>query len=400
MTSIEPWKRTLYVLWVATFCVATGTSLIIPFLPLYIESLGVHSETGIAHWSSWVFAAQFVTSFVFQPVWGAFADRRGRKLMLLRAGFGMGIMTTLMGLVHAPWELLLLRLINGVFSGFIAMAISLQASVTPPEKTGRALGLLQTGNVSGSLIGPLVGGVLAETLGYHGVFFFTGAMLVVASIVVLLCVHERPMTAKQRQKQTASWRELVPLWSVFLATFMTQLAMMSIEPIVTIFTRHIYSGTDLSIVAGLVVATSGIANLIGTPTLGRLGDRIGQKKVLVFALVFAALSFIPQALAHSLTLLLVGRFCLGLFLGGMIPSLQVLVRKLAPVSIQATAFGWNSSSMFLGNLVGPLLGGTVAAAYGIRSVFLITMFLLLANAVLVTLNRTLAKTKLPSKPTS
>ncbi|GMA64501.1 MFS transporter [Alicyclobacillus fastidiosus] len=241
---------------------------------------------------------------------------------------------------------------------------------------------------------------MAETLGYHGVFFFTGAMLVVASIVVLLCVHERPMTAKQRQKQTASWRELVPLWSVFLATFMTQLAMMSIEPIVTIFTRHIYSGTDLSIVAGLVVATSGIANLIGTPTLGRLGDRIGQKKVLVFALVFAALSFIPQALAHSLTLLLVGRFCLGLFLGGMIPSLQVLVRKLAPVSIQATAFGWNSSSMFLGNLVGPLLGGTVAAAYGIRSVFLITMFLLLANAVLVTLNRTLAKTKLPSKPTS
>ncbi|GEO26636.1 MFS transporter [Alicyclobacillus acidoterrestris] len=390
---IEKWKRTLYILWLANFCVAAGTSLIIPFLPLYIESLGVHSETDIAHWSSWVFAAQFVTSFVFQPVWGAFADRRGRKLMLLRAGFGMGVMTALMGLVHAPWELLLLRFVNGVFSGFISMAVSLQASVTPPEKTGRALGMLQTGSVSGSLIGPLVGGVLAEALGYHGVFFFTGAMLIVASLIVLVFVHENPVAQKERQKQKASWHELVPLWPVFLATFMTQLAMMSIEPIVTIFTRDIYHGANLSIIAGLVVAMSGIANLIGTPTLGRLGDKIGQRKVLLFALIFAALSFIPQAIAHSLGMLLVGRFCLGLFLGGMIPSLQVLVRKLAPVNIQATAFGWNSSSMFLGNLVGPLVGGSVAAAYGIRSVFYITLSLLLANAAVVALNRKLGKSE-------
>src|SRR5579875_2881850 len=143
------WKRTLAILWVANFCVMAGMSLVIPFLPLYIEELGVHNLPDIERWSGWVFSIQFVTSFIFQPIWGAFADKRGRKIMLLRAGFGMGIMTALMGVVGAPWQLLVLRFINGIFSGFISMSVSLMASVTPEEEAGRALGILQTGNVAG-----------------------------------------------------------------------------------------------------------------------------------------------------------------------------------------------------------------------------------------------------------
>lgn len=384
------WKRTLYILWVANFCAAAGMSLIIPFLPLYLEQLGIHSTHAVARWSSWVFAAQFVTSFAFQPMWGALADKYGRKPMLLRAGIGMGVITTLMGMVGAPWQLLVLRFINGIFSGFIAMAISLQASVTPKEMSGRALGTLQTGNVAGGLIGPIIGGVLAEAIGYQGVFYFTGAMLLSASAIVMLFVHEQPIRRVTREKQQTSWRQLIPLWPIFLGTLMTQIAMMSIEPIVTLFTRTIYHGAHLSIIAGAVVATTGLANLFGTPTLGRLGDHIGQKKVLVGALIGAACAFIPQALSHNIAVLLAGRFLLGLCIGGMLPSLMALVRKLAPERVQATAFGWNSSALFLGNLIGPLIGGGVAAAYGVRSVFYVTMFLLIANAVVVLFNRTLA----------
>jgi len=71
----------------------------------------------------------------------------------------------------------------------------------------------------------------------------------------------------------------------------------------------------------------------------------------------------------------------------MLPSLQVLVRKLAPLEKQATAFGMNSSATFFGNLVGPLIGGSVAASYGIRSVFYVTMSLLVANAIVIAFNR-------------
>lgn len=129
-------------------------SLVIPFLPLYIETLGIHQLPDIERWSGWVFSANFVTSVVFQPVWGRFADRHGRKGMLLRAGIGMGVMTALMGAVGSVWQLLLLRLLNGVFSGFISMSVSLQASITPGENSGQALGMLQTGAVAGNLTAP------------------------------------------------------------------------------------------------------------------------------------------------------------------------------------------------------------------------------------------------------
>ncbi|MFX4301318.1 MFS transporter [Alicyclobacillus tolerans] len=383
------WRRTLVILWIANFGVMAGMNLVIPFLPIYLGELGIHQLSTLERWSSWVFAAQFVTSFAFQPIWGAVADRRGRKIMLLRAGFGMGTMTALMGLVHAPWELLILRFINGVFSGFISMAISLQASVTPEEEAGRALGILQTGGIAGGLIGPLLGGVLAESFGIRHVFLLTGAMLFITSIVVLLFVHEKPVRKEGRNEKVkgGSFLILRYLLPVFLASFVTQLGVMSIEPIVTVFTKTIYHGRHLQVIAGLVVAMSGIANLIGSPLLGRLGDRIGQKKILIFALCGAACMYIPQALAYNIGLLLVGRFLLGLFIGGMLPSLNVLVRKMAPERMQATAFGLNSSATFLGNLIGPLLGGMVASIYGIRSVFYVTMSILVMNAIVLIFNK-------------
>lgn len=387
------WRRTLWILWAANFLVMAGMSLVIPFLPLYIESLGMHSLPEVERWSGWVFSAQFVTSFIFQPIWGAFADRHGRKVMLLRAGFGMGVMTALMGLVWAPWQLLILRLINGVFSGFISMAVSLLASVTSDEDSGRALGTLQTGAIAGSLIGPLAGGALAEAISYRGVFFLTGALLLVASIIVMLFVHENVQTKPKKVKQKANWRVLRPLYPVFIASIVTQVGMMSIEPIVTIYAKTLYHGAHLAIIAGLVVAASGIANLIGAPILGRIGDRVGQRKVLIVGLTCAAIGYVPQALAPNIGVLLGGRLLLGLFIGGMIPSLNVLVKKMAPKEIQATAFGMNSSALFLGNLIGPLIGSSVAASYGIQSVFYVTMSILLGNAISLLFNRRLDRTE-------
>ncbi|MCY0900654.1 MAG: MFS transporter, partial [Firmicutes bacterium] len=232
------WKRTLWILWAANFSVTAGMSLVIPFLPLYISTLGIHSLPAIERWSGWVFSAQFITSFLFQPIWGSFADRHGRKIMLLRAGFGMGIVTALMGLVGAVWQLLLLRLVNGIFSGFISMATSLQASITPDAEAGRALGTLQTGAIAGSLIGPLIGGALAEWIGYKAVFYLTGAFLVLASVIVMVFVKEyrepksdRMSDAKSLSEgaltqpvagRMARYRVLRPLMPVFVASTITQ----------------------------------------------------------------------------------------------------------------------------------------------------------------------------------
>lgn len=384
------WKRTLWILWVSNFFVTAGMSLVIPFLPLYIDKLGIHQLQDIERWSGWIFSAQFVTSVIFQPIWGRVADKHGRKINLLRASIGMGVVTALMGAVGSVWQLLFLRLLNGVFSGFISMSISLQASITPDEHAGKALGTLQTGAIAGNLIGPLIGGVLSEKFGFSTVFFLTGGLLIAASINVLIFVHEnhQPKVASADGVKVG-FMQLKPLFPIFLASIFTQVGMMSIEPIVSIYAKTLYTGSHLALIAGLVVAMSGIANLIGAPTLGRLGDRIGQRKVLTLALSAAACMYIPQALAGNIGVLLVGRFLLGLFIGGMLPSLNVLVKLKAPKELQATAFGFNSSSTFLGNLIGPLIGSSVAAAYGIKDVFYVTMAVLLVNAAIVFFNKKL-----------
>jgi DHA1 family multidrug resistance protein-like MFS transporter len=384
------WKRTLWILWVTDFLVGAGMSLIIPFLPLYIESLGVSRLQDIERWSGWVYSAQFVMSVICQPIWGRFADKHGRKIMLIRAGIGMGVVTALMGAVGSVWQLFFLRLFNGIFSGFISMSVSLQASITPNENSGQALGMLQTGTIAGNLIGPLLGGVMAETFGFRAVFICTGGLLLAAGFIVMLFVHENHqprISAVNRPK--AGLLQLKPLFPIFIASIFTQVGMMSIEPIVTIYAKTLYTGAHLALISGLVVAMSGIANLIGAPTLGRLGDRVGQRKVLILALCASACMYVPQALAGNIGVLLVGRFLLGLFIGGMIPSLNVLVKKKAPEELQATAFGFNSSSTFLGNLIGPLLGSSVAAAYDIRDVFYVTMAVLLLNAGMIYFNRKL-----------
>jgi DHA1 family multidrug resistance protein-like MFS transporter len=388
------WKRTLIILWLADFFCAMGMSLILPFLPLYIEQLGVHQTQAVERWTGWIFASQFIVSVIFQPIWGSMADKYGRKVMLLRAGFGMGIVTALMGLVTQPWHLLVLRIVNGVFSGFISMSISLLASVTPNESSGRALGTLQTGLVAGNLLGPLAGGLLAEKMGYSHIFFLTGAFLCIAGLLILFFVHEDHKPVDQtKQKTKVQWNMVKPLMPVFIASFVTNMGMMSIEPLATVYAKTLYHGLHLEFFAGLVVSITGLANLIGSPTLGKIGDKIGQRKVLAFALLMAALAFIPQALAGNITTLLVGRFLLGLFVGGMVPSLNVLVKKLAPVEIQATIFGFNSSFLFLGNFVGPLIGSQVAATLGIRSVFYVTMSILLINSIAIFLNKSLETKK-------
>ncbi|MFH5183675.1 MFS transporter [Paenibacillus sp. TAB 01] len=369
--------------------------MIIPFLPLYIEELGVHQLKDINLWSGWIFAAQSVTAVIFQPLWGAMADKYGRKVMLLRAGIGMAVMTLLMGFVSAPWQLLALRLVNGIFSGFISMSISLQASITPDEHAGKALGTLQTGQMAGSLIGPLIGGILAEAFGFRTVFVLTGMILLMASVVVMIFVDRgAPVQSKEKERSRGAgdWRTLTPLIPIFIATSVTQIGMMSIQPILSIYTKSLYHGVHLEFIAGLVVSITGVANLIGSPLLGRYGDRIGQRQILIFSLVMSGLTFIPQALTHNITVLLIGRFLLGLFVGGMLPSLNVLVKKLAPREIQARAFGFNSSAQFLGNLIGPLLGSTVSAVYDIHYVFYITMSILFANALMLLFNRKLEQT--------
>lgn len=194
-TSIN-WKRNLIVAWLGCFLTGAAFSLVMPFLPLYVEQLGVTGHSELNMWSGIVFSITFLFSAIASPFWGGLADRKGRKIMLLRSALGMGIVMVLMGLAQNIWQFLILRALLGLLGGFVPNANALIATQVPRNKSGWALGTLSTGGVSGALLGPMAGGLLADSYGLRPVFFITASVL-------LLCFLSPYFVSKKNSNRSA-----------------------------------------------------------------------------------------------------------------------------------------------------------------------------------------------------
>ncbi len=248
---MERWKINLIVLWLGQFMVMSGMTMIIPFLPLYIQEMGIHDPHEVAVWAGLIFAANFVSSFIFQPIWGGLADRFGRKVMLLRSGFGMAFVMMFMGMAATPLHLLLLRLANGVISGFMPAAVALVSANTPRERMGFAMGTLQSGSVAGTILGPLFGGVLAEWVGFRPIFYITGGLLFAASVLAAFLVKEKFDIEQAKTRPTMSvfsgFRELIrirQLPALYSVTFLIQFSILSSMPLIPLFVQELHAAAS------------------------------------------------------------------------------------------------------------------------------------------------------------
>lgn len=388
---MKSWKVNLIVLWFGLFLVNAGMTMIIPFLSLYLaKDLGVQGDS-IGVWAGTIFAANFVTSFIFQPVWGKLADKYGRKIMLLRSGFGMAIVMTLMGFATEPWHLLALRLLNGTISGFNPAAIALISGTAPKERMGFAMGTIQSGNVAGTILGPLIGGLLAEWVGFRPIFYITGSLIFIASFLALFLVREKFNRAEAaKAPQVSVIQGLVELnkspqlIALFTVTFLLQFAMLSPMSLLPIYVEKLHgTATNAAFWAGLVTAVTGISNMLLSPLLGKVSDNIGAHRVLTISLLGAAATLIPQAFVDTVWQLITVRFLLGMFMGGLLPSVNALIRSYTPDGMESRAFGFNSSTLSLGNMLGSLIGGFLSGYIGIEGIFIISGILLIINTVWV-----------------
>jgi MFS transporter, DHA1 family, multidrug resistance protein len=204
------WKKNLIIVWVCQFLAMVGMSAVVPFLPLFVRDLGVTELNETALWSGLVFAGPFFISFFLTPVWGSMGDKYGRKIMTLRAVFGLAIAQLLIGFSQNVNHLFLLRLLQGALSGFLPAAMALIASNTPEEKTGYALGLLQSSTAAGTILGPLIGGVLSDLFGFRFVFFCVAGLLFITGILVLIFVkEERKVERKNSFSFWENWKLLL-----------------------------------------------------------------------------------------------------------------------------------------------------------------------------------------------
>ncbi|NMO95400.1 MFS transporter [Paenibacillus lemnae] len=391
---MSPWKVNLIVLWFGQFLVNAGMTMITPFLTLYLaQDLGVTGTREIGIWAGFIFAANFLTSFIFQPIWGKVADKYGRKLMLLRSGFGMALVIACMGFATHPWHLLVLRLLNGTISGFNPAAISLVSGTTPKNRMGFAMGTMQSGQVAGTILGPLIGGLMADWVGFRPIFFITGTLIFAASLLALFLVKEtfdrEEAMAVPQASVLAGLKELnhtPQLPALFTVTFLLQFAMISPMSLLPLYVQKLHgTSVDIALWAGMVIAVTGLSNMIASPLLGRLSDKVGANRVLTFALIGTGLTLIPQAFVTDVWQLVIIRFMMGVFMGGLLPSVNALIRSYTPDGMESRAFGFNTSALALGNMLGAVIGGFMAGFIGIEGLFIVSGSLLLINMVWVRL---------------
>ncbi|WP_312950269.1 multidrug efflux MFS transporter [Superficieibacter sp.] len=383
---MESWKVNLISVWFGCFFTGLAISQILPFLPLYVSQLGVTSHEALSMWSGLTFSVTFLVSAIVSPMWGSLADRKGRKLMLLRASLGMAIAILLQAFATNVWQLFFLRAVMGLTSGYIPNAMALVASQVPRERSGWALSTLSTAQISGVIGGPLLGGFLADHVGLRAVFFITALLLTVSFLVTLFLIKEgvRPQVSKADRLTGKAVFATLPypglVISLFVTTMVIQLCNGSVGPVLALFIKAMSPDSDnIAFLSGMIAAVPGVSALISAPRLGKLGDRIGTGRILVATLALAVVIFFAMSFVTSPLQLGILRFMLGFADGAMLPAVQTLLLKYCSDQVTGRIFGYNQSFMYMGNVAGPLMGASVSAVAGFRWVFVATAIVVLIN---------------------
>ncbi len=384
----EDWARTLWVMVGMQFIMTLSFTVLSPILPLFLPELGVHAPAAIDWWTGILNGITSLVAAFVSPIWGRLSDRHGRKLMLLRSSLAIAFFSALMGLSQTVWQFFGVRALMGAFAGFSAASITLVASQVPERKLGFALGWLSTGQLVGGLAGPIVGGLVADLTGSYRVpFFFTAGLSAVTMALAWALVRERftpPRPGQRRTSAFAGLRVLVAgsagLLPLFVVLLFAQFGVRTVQPVITLYVQQLVGNVpNLATLSGLAFSMTGLADVIASPFLGKRSDVLGYRRVLLISLFGAALFSAPQAFAGSYWVFVAERFGVGMFIGGILPTANALVGRLVPASERGLIYGLTASATFLGNSLGPLTGGAVAATLGLRWVFLVTAALLLAN---------------------
>lgn len=391
--------RNLLILWIGTFTAAISFSLVVPFLPRFIGSLGVVENLYL--WSGSIYSVSFLTSAIMAPVWGNLADRHGRRPMVIRSGIAIAVVNIAMSFVTSPGQLFALRTLNGLLAGFIPASVALVATNTPEHRLGRSLVILQTGPAAGTILGPMLGGLLADLFGIRVSMQIAGCLILLSTALVWLLVKERKGAGTGVRTSPLHDLKLAishpRLLAVLIATMLVSASYQTLEPILTIFvptlrfepfledlTHLLFGHGDArNSIAGLVVSLPAVAMLTGAARWARLGERIGFPKLMLIGLAMAGLFALPQSLVQTAGQLILLRFAYGIALAAGRPALDATLAQVVHPSFRGRAYGINSAAFQLGGVVGPLLSGNLADWVGPRYAFVLAGSMLLSTAAWV-----------------
>jgi len=368
------WKIVLAILACNILFMSASYTMLIPFLPMYLtQELGVDASS-VNLWSGIVFSSTFVVSAVMAPIWGRMADTKGKRLMAIRASLLLAVSYFLGGIVTSPEQLTLMRIFQGFAAGLWPMDLAIMTLYAPPSKLGLCLGVMQGIMTAGGVIGPLLGGVLAELFGMRISFFLAAAGLFINCLVFIFVIKEPPAPAPAPSgKKTAGavslWKTPL-IWKMLLCATIVQMVILILQPILTTYITELAGQLpNIIFVSGLVFSLGGIAGAMAAPVWGQLGQRHGFFKTMSLALLCAGAAIIIQGLPRNLYLFAGMQFIGGLFFCGIHPSINAILAKNTRPEVKGRIFGLLFSAQQVGGIIGPILGGAIATFAGMQYVF-------------------------------
>lgn len=379
------WQRNFKIAWIGTFFTGASFSIVMPFMALYIEELGVKGDM-VEWYAGLSVAISALASALVSPIWGRLADRYGRKPMMIRASMVMTFTMGGLALVPNVFWLLFLRTLNGLFAGYVPNATALIASQVPQNRSGYALGTLSTGLTAGVLIGPLLGGTLSEAFGMRGTFLLVGLILFICCLLTIFGLRENFQPVEKGEMMTLSQVfARIPSKSMLIGLFVTsmiiQISAQSIAPMLALYIRYLGQRENILFYSGLIVSAMGFSSLLSTPYLGKLGDRIGNHRLLLMGLFYSFLLYFLCGFAGSALQLGILRFAYGFGVGALMPSVNSLLTKMTPKEGISRIFSFNQSFSYIGQVLGPFVGSAVATGLGYRWVFFVTAMIVFGNFV-------------------
>ena len=371
------WKKNLYIMWICQFLAMVGMSSIVPFLPLFIRELGITSIEETSKWSGLVFAGPFFVSLFLSSVWGNLGDKYGRKIMTIRATFGLAIAQVLIGFSQDINQLFIARMLQGGLSGFLPAAMALIASNTPEEKTGYALGILQSSTAAGTVLGPLLGGVIADFLSFRAVFFVVAGLLAIVGVAIILFVKEDKLEqSKNDYSFVDNWKFVLSNKKFLIPSLLimlTALGISFVRPIFVLFVETLeIDHSYLPTITGALYSIVGIFSIFSAYWWGKHVEKFGLAKSLFIASLVTAIMYFLHSIIKNPYYLIPVRTLLGFGYGAIAPLLFTRISNQVAKERRGGVMGIGSSFQVMGNLIGPLFGGYAGAVIGFQFSFLIT----------------------------
>ncbi|MBU3845183.1 MAG: MFS transporter [Candidatus Anaerobiospirillum pullicola] len=381
------WKVVLAIMTCNVVLMSASYTMLIPFLPLYLrDELGANPET-LNMWTGAIFAISFAVCAVMAPIWGKMTDSKGKKLMIIRSSSLIALTYLCGGLVQTPLQMFFVRILQGFAAGLWPASLALVSSYTPKNKVGICMGVMQSANICGGILGPLFGGVLAEAFGIRTSFFIAAGALIIITLVTIFFIKEPSKAPEHKKAPAPSYRELfnrAGLPMILFATGLTNMVILLLQPIMTLYIGELRGHNDnLILISGLVFSLSGIAGAIAAPIWGRRGQSIGFFKTLVTSLTAAGVLIACQFLPNTLVPFAILQFCVGLGFSGIFPSANAMVINLTSPLERGSAFGMLFSAQQIGGAIGPLIGGLIATYVNLASIFFVSGCILVMIALTV-----------------